>query len=174
MGEGRSACFKQILLRKVMSGTMGCALLSLWLMMRSDLKSSGRFWRRGTATSVWQSMMVNSGGFWWAASAHLVPLWKTLLTNDRHKASVCEDDQEWAVGFKVILSYAFRNGTEWSLALFFPWTPGWQGKIHCFPFVDLSSSPASLEFDSVCCSFKGPIPLHNVQVLWLTLLRSAW
>lgn len=31
------------LLGKMMSGTMECALLPLWLMMRSDFESSGRF-----------------------------------------------------------------------------------------------------------------------------------
>lgn len=40
------------LLGKVMSGTRERALLSLWLMVRSDLISSGRFWWRGTASSL--------------------------------------------------------------------------------------------------------------------------
>lgn len=162
------------LLGKMMSGTMECALLPLWLMMRSDLESSGRFWWSGTATSVWQSTLLNSSSFWCAASAHLLPLWKILLTNNRHKASASEHDQERAVGFRVLLSYALWNGAEWSLALFFPWTPGLPGNICCLPFVELSSSLTSLEFDSVCFSFKGPIPLHDIQLLWLTLLRNAW
>ena len=34
------------------------------------------------------------------------PLWKILLTNNRCKAGACEDDQERAVVFGVLLSYA--------------------------------------------------------------------
>lgn len=113
-GWGKSACFKQI--PSLKGGGWEVCSSDHWLVMKLDLKSSCRLGWKGAVTNVWPSVMVNSASSGVLLLFICFPLWKILLISNRRKAGACEDDQERAVGFGVLLNYALWNDAEWSLA----------------------------------------------------------